>query len=94
MILPSRNNSRPTGGSWTKKMSCARYPHPRRQRRTVNHYLVAADDCLTLQDLLDIYHDDETFSPTPSADPTTPNATCCSRALSNWDIIHTISQHD
>ena len=27
----------------------------------VNHYLVAADDCLTLQDLLNIYHDDESF---------------------------------
>jgi hypothetical protein len=84
MRLPNRNPSRPDwkiqrreNVLWRITLKLAD------DDETVEHYLVADNDCLTLQDVLDIYHDDELFLADALANPHTPYATCCYSAPSN-----------
>ena len=95
MNLPNRDNSRPDwkiqrqeGVLWRVTLTLAD------SGETVNHYLVAADDCLTLQDLLDIYHDDETFLADALGRPHYANRDMLLTGAVQLGIISTITQYD
>ena len=95
MILPNRNNSKPTWRIldqedvlWRVTLTLAD------SGETVNHYLVAADDCLTLQDLLDIYHDDETFLADALGRPHYANRDMLLTGAVQLGMINIITQYD
>jgi hypothetical protein len=95
MNLPNRDNSRPDwkiqrqeGVLWRITLTLGD------SSRIVNHYLVADNDCLTLQDLLDIYHDDESFLAHAIGRPYYTRHDMLLLGAVELGIIHTITQYD
>ena len=95
MNLPNRDNSRPNwqiqrreGVLWRITLTLGD------TGEIVNHYLVAADDCLTLQDVLNIYHDDESFLAHAIGRPYYVNRDMLLLGIVELGLITTMTQHD
>jgi hypothetical protein len=95
MNLPNRDPSKPDwttlrreGALWRITLTLAE------SGETVDHYLIADNDCLTLQDLLDIFHDDEAFLADAIGEPHYINLDMLLRGATDLGLIYTITQYD